>query len=111
MTQAQLHVAANVGISVISELERVTIRKRAPGTLGRLSKAIDLPENCLDDILNRRHPQEPAPLEQPAADLTPTEKAFRAFGEKLDTLNGKLDALLKHYDIMWQPGEPPAADE
>ena len=65
----------------------------------------------LAPMLAPHDPPEPAPPEQPATDLTPTEKAFRAFGEKLDNLNGKLDALLKHYDIVWQPGESPAADE
>ena len=111
MTQEELHEAADVSIFVISEIEKVRkIRDRGPGTLGRLSKALGWPENHLDSILIRHLTPGSVTPEQAAAELTPTEKAFREFGEKLDNLNGKLDALLKRYDIMWQPGEPPAAD-
>jgi hypothetical protein len=91
-------------VPVISEIEK--IRDRGPGTLGRLSEALDWPENHLDNILNRHLKPGLATPEHPASDLTPAEKAFLSFGEKLDKLNGKLDALLKHYDIVWQPGEP-----
>jgi hypothetical protein len=38
--------------------------------------------------------------------LTSAEEAFRrSIAEKLDNLNGKLDALLNHYDIVWQPSQ------
>jgi hypothetical protein len=30
----------------------------------------------------------------------------RSIGEKLDNLNGKLDALLIHNDIVWPPEQP-----
>lgn len=118
MTQKELHVAARVSITVISELEKVIIRSRVPGTLERLSEALDWPANRLDDILNRRLTPGAATPEQPVGDLTPAEEAFRrSIGEKLDNLNGKLDALLNHYDIVWQPGqssgtsvEPPGYD-
>jgi len=82
------------------ELQQVVIRtRRAPGTLARLSKALRWPENHLDDILNGRTPPECATPEQAADDLTSEEKALRSIGEKLDT-------LLKHYDIVWQPSPP-----
>jgi transcriptional regulator with XRE-family HTH domain len=106
MTQKQLHDAADVSIFVISEIEKVSkIRDRGPGTLGRLSGALDWPENHLDNILSRHLNPGLAAPEQSASGLTPAEKAFLSFGEKLDKINGKLDALLKHYDIVWQPGE------
>jgi hypothetical protein len=111
MTQAKLRDAAEVSIFVISEIETVRkIRDRGPGTLGRLSEALGWPQNHLDNILNLYlRPELATPQQQPASDLTPAEKAFLSFGEKLDKLNGKLDALLKHYDIVWQPGEPSGA--
>ena len=110
MTQEELQIAAQVSTSVIAELEQVVIRtRRAPGTLARLSKALRWPENHLDDILNGRTPPECATPEQAADDLTSEEKALRSIGEKLDTLHGKLDALLKHYDIVWQPARHPGS--
>jgi transcriptional regulator with XRE-family HTH domain len=119
MTQDELHDAADVSIFVISEIEKAEkIRNRAPGTLERLSRALDWPANHLDNILNRHLTPGPVTPEQPVGDLTPAEEAFRrSIEEKLDNLNGKLDALLKHHDIMWQPGqssgtsvEPPGYD-
>jgi transcriptional regulator with XRE-family HTH domain len=106
MTQDELHVAARVSISVIAEIEKAEkIRNRAPGTLERLSRALDWPANHLDNILNRHPTPVPATPEQPAGNLTPAEEAFRrSVAEKLDNLNGKLDALLKHHDIVWQSG-------
>jgi transcriptional regulator with XRE-family HTH domain len=106
MTQEELHVAARVSISAISELENGVIRNRAPGTLARLSKALRWPANHLDDILDKRTAPERATPEQADDDLTSEEKALRSIEGKLDNLNGKLDALLKHYDIVWQPGPP-----
>jgi len=106
MTQEELHVAARVSISVIAELERgITRKRRAPGTLERLSEALDWPANYLDDILNGRPTPGRATPEQSVGDLTSAEEAFRSIGEKLDNLSGKLDALLRHYDIVWQPGQ------
>jgi transcriptional regulator with XRE-family HTH domain len=106
MTQEDLHVAARVSISVIAELENGTTRKRrAPGTLERLSEALRWPANHLDNILNGRTPPGRATPEQAVSDLTSAKNALRLIGEKLDNLNGKLDALLKHYDIKWQPGQ------
>jgi hypothetical protein len=107
MTQKELHVAARVGISVISELENgVIIRDRAPGTLARLSEALRWPENYLDDILNGHATPGSAAPEQAVGDSTSSEESLRSIGEKLDNVNGKLDALLKHYDIVWEPGQP-----
>jgi hypothetical protein len=107
MTQEELHVAAQVGISVISELENgVIIRDRAPGTLARLSEALHWPANHLDDLLKGRTTPGSAIPEQSADDPAPTEESLRSIGEKLDNVNGKLDALLQHYDIVWQPSPP-----
>ena len=106
MTQDELHVAARVSISVIAELENRIIRnRRAPGTLERLSEALGWSANYLDDKLNRRPVPGRATPEQAAGELTPAEKALRSIEGKLDNLSGKLDALLKHYDIVWQPGQ------
>jgi transcriptional regulator with XRE-family HTH domain len=107
MTQKELHDAADVSIFVISEIEKHRIiRDRAPGTLERLSEALDWPANHLDNILNRHPTPVPATPEQPVGNLTPAEEAFRrSIAEKLDNLNGKLDALLNHYDIVWQPSQ------
>ena len=107
MTQAELHVAARVSISVIAELEKgITRKRRTPGTLERLSEALDWPANYLDDILNGHSKPGRSTPEQPAVGLTPAEEAFcRSIAEKLDNLNGKLDALLNHYDIAWQPSQ------
>jgi hypothetical protein len=106
MTQEELHVAAQISISVIAEIEKVVIRERVPGTLPRLSKALRWPENYLDDILNGHATPELATPEQAVGDPTPPEESLRSIGKKLDNVNGKLDALLKHYDIVWEPGQP-----
>ena len=106
MTQEELHVAAQVSISVIAELEKGLIRKRVPGTLARLSKALRWPENHLDDMLNGHATPERATPEQAVGGPTPSEEPLRSIGEKLDNVNGKLDALLKHYDIVWPPSQP-----
>jgi transcriptional regulator with XRE-family HTH domain len=115
LTQVELHVATRVSVTVISELEKGIIRSRRPGTLERLSGALGWPAYRLDHILNWHltrvpvTPESAAPglavPEHSVVGLTSAEKAFLSFGEKLDKLNGKLDALLKHYDIAWQPGE------
>jgi hypothetical protein len=101
MTQEELRVAARVGISVISELENGVIRDRAPGTLPRLSQALGWSANHLDDMLEGR-----TTPEQAVGDPPPTDESLRSIGEKLDNVNGKLDALLNHYDIVWEPGQP-----
>jgi transcriptional regulator with XRE-family HTH domain len=108
MSQEELHVAAQVSISVIAELEKgMTRKRRAPGTLKRLSEALDWPANHLDDILNGSATPGRAKPEQAVGDQTSAGEALRSIEGKLDNLNGKLDALLKHYDIVWQPGQSP----
>jgi hypothetical protein len=83
----------------------VNLKARGSTCQGRVQPERRWPANHLDNILNGRTPPGRATPEQAVSDLASAKNALRLIGEKLDNLNGKLDALLKHYDIKWQPGQ------
>lgn len=98
MRQEDLSAASQIGVSRIAEIENGTVRRRAPGTLERLSKALRQRPTHLDDILYKRSTPRAA-TDNPTA----PEQVLRSIQEQLHSLTGKLDALLARPDILWQP--------
>lgn len=99
MTQEDLSAVADVSVFVIAEIEQVRIRRRAPGTLERLSKGLRWPPNRLDDILYGRSQPLGSTPESP-------EQVLLSIRDELDSLSSRVDGLLSRYDIVWQPRHP-----
>jgi transcriptional regulator with XRE-family HTH domain len=84
MSQEELAVAAETGLSTIQEIEtHRKERKRAKRTLERISMALGLEKGYLDDILSGRR----------ALDETTGEPSLAMLGEMLTQVIGKLDAI------------------
>jgi transcriptional regulator with XRE-family HTH domain len=87
ISQEELAVAAQTGLSTIQEIENHTKeRKRAKGTLERISKALGLEKEHLDDILTGRR----------TIDEATGEPSLTELGEMITQIIGKLDTIETH---------------
>jgi len=101
LSQVRLEEESGISRSVIKELEGGIKRKRrARGTLEKISVALGMPHEYLDDILNgRRTPEVP---EDPVMRML--EDMREEFGEKFSALEehlGKIgaDLVREHHDL------------
>jgi transcriptional regulator with XRE-family HTH domain len=91
LSQVRLEEESGISRSVIKELEGAIKRKRrARGTLEKVSVALGMPHEYLDDILNgRRTPEVPTPG-------VPENPVMRMLGDMREEFGEKFSALEEH---------------